>query len=343
MMGLVDQMLRAKANAAGVPERLTETLITMPPDLPVPNVPAAGTSLADQVQFLTDQLNALRRDHAKLQQAIFEAAQIQRRLCAPRELDWSNYEVAGEIFPVRHLSGDFFKVLHLDSSLGMVLGDIAGKGLTAGIWQTHLMALIERAARRHSNPAKVVAEVNRELCRDSVERPIMALFYARLDRKNNLVYCNAGLPAPLLVRANDKRLEQLEQGGPMLGALNEAAFQSGTVTMHPGDMVVAYSDGVTECRNIHDLEFETERLACAVTAVSGVCASKALFSLLGTVLDFADSCSPNDDLTLLVIRRRDTITLRSGSRTRDYSAPPGSKLRSRHRKMPSGGDAVPNN
>jgi len=324
MMGLVDQMLRLRATAPDALERMAETFLGQPSDLPLPlpNLPPAATDLADQVRLLNDQLSALRRDHAMLQQAIFEAAQIQRRLCAPRELNWNNYEVAGEIFPVRHLSGDFFKVLHLGSSLGIVLGDIAGKGLTAGIWQTHLMALIERAARLHSDPANVVAEVNRELCCDAVERPIMVLFYARLDGDNNLVYCNAGLPAPLLVRP-DKALQQLEQGGPMLGALPEAAFQTGAVTLHPGDMVVAYSDGVTECRNIQDFEFESERLARAVTAVSGVSASKALFSLLGTVLDFADSCSPNDDLTLLVIRRRDTLrTEQRASRSRDYSAPP---------------------
>ena len=114
---------------------------------------ATGSDQTERAQFLTDELDALRRDQAKLQQAIFEAAQVQRRLCAPRELSWGEFEIAGEIFPVRHLSGDFFKVMELGSALGVVLGDIAGKGLSAGIWQAHLMGLIQRSARRHSNPA----------------------------------------------------------------------------------------------------------------------------------------------------------------------------------------------
>src|SRR5580658_3145469 len=130
---------------------------------------AIGSDQTGSGQFLKDELDALRRDQARLQQAIFEAAQVQRRLCAPRELTWREFEIAGEIFPVRHLSGDFFKVMELDSALALTVGDIAGKGLSAGIWHAHLMGLIRRGARRHSDPAAAVAEVNAELCQDQGE------------------------------------------------------------------------------------------------------------------------------------------------------------------------------
>jgi hypothetical protein len=85
-------------------------------------------------------------------------------------------------------------------------------------------------------------------------------------------------------------------------------------------MLVAYSDGVTECRNAEDQEFEMERLIAATKRVGGVQASKALFSLLATVLDFAESCSQNDDLTLLVVRRRDLIKEQFLSSGRDGSS-----------------------
>ena len=293
---------------------------TAPETVPAGNA-ARHSALAKHAQLLADELHALRRDQLKLQQAIFEAAQIQRRLCAPRERIWGEFEIAGEIFPVRHLSGDFFKVLELGPDLGVVLGDIAGKGLSAGIWQAHLMGLIQRAARMHRDPADAVAEVNSELCQDESQPPLTALFYARIDSQTNeLRYCNAGLPAPLLLR--NKNTEHLTEGGPLLGALNNALFRSASVSLQPGDMMVAYSDGVTECRNKADLEFEMERLVAAARGVVGTSATKALFSLLGTVLDFADSCSPGDDLTLLVVRRRDTIkNEQARSRTKDFSAP----------------------
>jgi serine phosphatase RsbU (regulator of sigma subunit) len=285
-------------------------------------LPATARSLTAGIQSVKQELDAVRREQAKLQQAIYEAAQIQRKLCAPRELVWGEFEIAGEIFPVRHLSGDFFKVMELDSALGLAVGDIAGKGLSAGIWQAHLMGLIRRSARRHSDPAVAVAEVNAELCQDQDEPPIAALFFARLDPKENeLVYCNAGLPAPLLRRYN-KTVERLEKGGPMLGALEKAAYDSGSVRLNAGDLLLAYSDGVTECRNSEDKEFEMGRLSAAVNAVAGASANQVLFSTLGAVLDFADACSPEDDLTLLVVRRREsTMIERSALRSKDFSTP----------------------
>jgi sigma-B regulation protein RsbU (phosphoserine phosphatase) len=284
-------------------------------------LPAVARSHPSDIQLVKQQLDGVRREQAKLQQAVYEAAQIQRNLCAPRELVWGDYEIAGEIFPVRHLSGDFFKVMELDSALGLTVGDIAGKGLSAGIWQAHLMGLIRRCARTHSDPAVAVAEVNAELCQDQDAPPIAALFFARLDPvENELVYCNAGLPAPLLLRHN-KAVDRLEKGGPMLGALREAAYNTGSVRLNPGDILLAYSDGVTECRNSEDQEFEMGRLSAAVGAVAGACANQVLFSTLGAVLDFADACSPEDDLTLLVIRRRESIkTGPPASRGKDSSA-----------------------
>ncbi|PYT68578.1 MAG: serine/threonine-protein phosphatase [Acidobacteria bacterium] len=278
---------------------------------------ARGRKPAENIQAVKEELDAVRREQAKLQQAIYEAAQVQRRLCAPRELTSGEFEIAGEIFPVRHLSGDFFKVMELDPVLGLAVGDIAGKGLTAGIWQTHLLGLIQRCARSHSDAADAVAEVNRELCQDQDERPMTALFFARLDRQGNeLAYCNAGLPAPLLIR-QDTAVERLEIGGPMLGALPRAEFHSGKVRLNPGDMLIAFSDGVTECRNSGDEEFGMDRLSAAAEAVRGASANQALFSTLAAVLDFAGECPPGDDLTLLVVRRRGGIMnerARSGSK-----------------------------
>jgi sigma-B regulation protein RsbU (phosphoserine phosphatase) len=278
------------------------------------------------VHALKQQLDAVRREHAILQQAIYEAAQIQRKLCSPRELVWGDFEIAGEIFPVRHLSGDFFKVMPLEAVLGLAVGDIAGKGLSAGIWQAHLIDLIQRCARAYLHPADVIAAVNRELCLDHSEPPITALFFARLDpQQNELQYCNAGLPAPLIMRRGTS-VDRLEEGGPMLGALEEATYNCGTVYLGPGDMLIAYSDGLTECRNREDQEFEIHRLSAAVKSLNGATANQVLFSTLATVLDFADQCPPGDDLTLLVVRRCETklteiFPERNNKRDKNFSVP----------------------
>jgi sigma-B regulation protein RsbU (phosphoserine phosphatase) len=279
-------------------------------------------ALSDRNRSQHQELEAVRHEYAKLQQAIYEAAQVQRQLCSPRELVWGEFEVAGEIFPVRHLSGDFFKVIQLGAVLGLALGDIAGKGLSAGIWQAHVMDLLQRCSRTYFHPTEVVGAVNRELCLNQSEPPITALFFARLDpERNELVYCNAGLPAPLLLRRN-KLVERLDEGGPMLGALQQATYRSGSVYLDPGDMLLAYSDGLTECRNPQDEEFEIGRLSAAAESVSGATANQVLFSTLATVLDFADSCPPGDDLSLLVIRRCTVEpTQRTSERNESFSVP----------------------
>jgi phosphoserine phosphatase RsbU/P len=268
---------------------------------------------SEKINALQEELGILRREQSKLQRGIFEAAQIQRRLCAPRQFSSGGFEVAGEIFPVRHLSGDFFKVMELDSALGIVVGDIAGKGLSAGIWLPHLVSLIHRCARAHSNPADAIAQANRELCSGYGEPPLVALFFARIDLENGeILYCNAGLPSPLIL-ARDNAVTRLDEGGPMLGAMANGTFRTGIAALHPGHTLIACSDGVTECQNSRDEEFELVRLSSAARAGGGGSASQTLFSALGAVLDFADGCPLADDLTLLVVRREQIGTRNSST------------------------------
>lgn len=257
----------------------------------------------EKIRALEDELTAMRREQSGIQRSFFEAAQIQRRLCAPRQLHSSEFEVAGEIFPVRHLSGDFFKVFELGSDLGIVVGDIAGKGLSAGIWMPHLISLIHSCAQKYADPAVALAAANRELCNGCGEPPLAAVFFARIERATGeTAYCNAGLPSPLILQS-DNGVVYLEQGGPMLGATSMATFYTGTATMESGETLIACSDGVTECENSGEQEFTLALLAKAARAFGGGSASQTLFSTLGAVLDFADGRALRDDLTLLVARR----------------------------------------
>jgi len=256
-----------------------------------------------KIRALEDELSALRREQSAIQRSFFEAAQIQRRLCAPRQFQSPEFEVAGEIFPVRHLSGDFFKVFELGSALGIIVGDIAGKGLSAGIWMPHLVSLIHSCARIHADPADALAAANRKLLTGCGEPPLAAVFYARLDRATgNITYCNAGLPPPLLL-GRDQAIEHLETGGPMLAATSAATFDSGVAVMEAGHTLIACSDGVTECENSQEQEFALAGLAKAARAFAPASASQTLFSTLGAVLDFADGRVLRDDLTLLVVER----------------------------------------
>lgn len=264
---------------------------------------AAGAGSVQRNRPFEEQLAGLHREHSELHHALFEAAQAQRKLCAPRELHRGQFEIASEIFPVREISGDFYDVLDLGVATGLAVGDIAGKGLVAGLWFTHLIGLIRIHAGSRSDPAAAVTAINHDLCQVQPEPPTVTLFLGRLDpRRDKLVYCNAGHPPAFLLR-RDGTVESLREGGPLLGALPHAFFGSGRVVMEPGDTLVGYSDGIVECRNSRDEEFGAERLLAAARNASGSSASTMLFSILGAVQDFAGSRPRDDDFTLIVVRR----------------------------------------
>lgn len=249
------------------------------------------------------ELAALRRNYADVHAAFFEAAQLHRRLCAPRLVRYGDFEIASEIFAVRHLPGDFFTVEEASDGVVLALGDICGKGLAAGMWTTHLVGLVATHTAANSEPRAIVAGMNRDLCRVSQPAPLASLFLARLDpATGQLDYCSAGHPPALLLRA-DGQLELLSEGGPLLGAVPAASFASGRVEVRHGDVLLAYSDGILESRNNADEEFGSARLEAQLRRAPTGAADAVLFSVLGAVQDFAAARELADDTSLVVLRR----------------------------------------
>jgi serine phosphatase RsbU (regulator of sigma subunit) len=249
-------------------------------------------------------LAALQKDYADLHTALFEAAQVHRRLCAPRLVRHGDFEIASEIFAVRHLPGDFFTVAESNSGVVLALGDICGKGLAAGMWTTHLVALVGTHTAASPEPEEIVTSVNRDLCRRSSVVPLASLFLAKLDpATGRLDYCSAGHPPTLLLRADDQ-LESLSEGGPLLGVVPAASYARGRVELRAGDTLLAYSDGILESRNDADEEFGSERLEAQLRRARTASAEAVLFSVLGAVQDFAAASPLADDMTLVAVRRR---------------------------------------
>src|SRR5438132_6791913 len=186
-------------------------------------------------------LASLQQDYAELHTAIFEAAQVHRRLCAPRLVRHRDFEIASEIFAVRHLPGDFFTVEETNDGVILALGDICGKGLAAGMWTTHLVGLVGAHVAVTSEPEAIVESVNRDLCRMETVVPLASLFLAKLDPATGMLnYCSAGHPPALLLRASGK-LELLSEGGMLLGVLPAASYVSGCVELGIDDMLMIYS------------------------------------------------------------------------------------------------------
>ena len=248
-------------------------------------------------------LASLQQDYADLHTAIFEAAQVHRRLCAPRLVRRGDFEIASEIFAVRHLPGDFFTVEETADGVMLVLGDICGKGLAAGMWTTHLVGLVSAHAAVTSAPEAIAAGVNRDICRLESVVPLASMFLARLDPITGVVrYSSAGHPPAFLLRANGE-LEKLSDGGLLLGVMNDASYISGTLELGAGDVLMFYSDGIIESRNSAEEEFGYARLEQELRRAATGTADTMLFSVLGAVQDFAATRSLIDDMSLVIVRR----------------------------------------
>ncbi len=249
-------------------------------------------------------LATLQKDYADLHTALVEAAQVHRRLCAPRLVRHHNFNIASETFAVRHVPGDIFTIEETSGGVILALSDICGKGLAAGMWTTYLAGLVATHTAACVEPEAIVAGVNRDLCRMSSVAPLATLFLARLDAvTGKLDYCSAGHPPSLLLRA-DGRLESLSEGGPLLGVFPTASFVKGCIELHAGDVLLACSDGILESRNHADEEFGYERLEAQLRHAQSGHADAVLFSVLGAVQDFAGTQPLIDDMSLVVVRHR---------------------------------------
>ena len=295
--------MATKAQQVAPPERASRPLGPL-----ALSVPAFAP---DVQQRLEEKVAILEQEHHRLHRALSDAAEMQRRLCPPRQLRVGRFEIASEMFPLSYLSGDFYDVLDLGRTTGLAVGDIIGKGVVAGLWFAHLIGLLRVRARASADPAATVAAINHDLRQLKSEPPLVSLFYARLDpKRGELVYCNAGQPPAVLLK-KDGTARPLAEGGPLLGAIPEATFASGRVTLEPGDALIAYSDGIVECRNSRGEEFGLDGLLAASSRVTqsgtreAVSASTLLFSILGAVQDFAGTHPREDDFALMVVRAPD--------------------------------------
>lgn len=263
---------------------------------------APALSPSNEVKDLARKLETLQKDYAELNAAIFEAAQVHRRLCAPSLIHYGPFDVASEVFAVRHLPGDFFTVEETERGLVFALGDIGGKGLAAGMWVTHLIGLIRTYTAVSTDPSTIAAGVNRDIARLSSVEPLSTMFIGRLEaHTGTLDYCSAGHPAALVLRA-DAKLESLSDGGPMLGAVPEASFSCGTLKLESEDVMLVCSDGILESFNDADQEFGVNRLENEFRQAQGDSAEAMLFSVLGAVQDFAAPRPLTDDMTLVIVK-----------------------------------------
>ena len=246
------------------------------------------------------EVEQLERVHAR---ELEQAAEIQARLLPASAPGIPGLDIAGFNAPCRTVGGDYYDFLPTeDGKLGIVVADVAGKGLPAALVMTNLQAMTQVITETSTSPAEVAARLNRGIARTCPSNRFVTLFYCVFDpATGELAYSNAGHNAPLIVRVSGE-VERLEAGGPVLGILKGVKFSEGRASLAPGDVLVMYSDGVTEAVDGAGEEFGEERLIQVVRCNSST--AKAIVAAVDrAVREFSAGQPQADDITVVAAVR----------------------------------------
>jgi len=260
---------------------------------------------AQSAQVLeTARLLEQEKEAARLREEVRLAEQIQRGLLPEQPPDLPGYEVAARTVAAQVVGGDYYDYVPLDASRsGFCLGDVSGKGLPASLLMANLQATLRGQALQDGPCRQCVRWCNRLLYHSTSPEKFATLFYGVLDvRTHALTYCNAGHERPLFVPQTGD-LRELATGGLPVGMLDDFDYGDDVCILEPGDLVLVYSDGVTDMENPAGEPFGADRLLEILRRDRGRPADELLQAILGAVQAHAAGTDPFDDVTLLAIRR----------------------------------------
>jgi len=254
------------------------------------------SSAADQVAMTTERIR-LQREEVE-----FEQARDMQRTLLPRELPRvKGFDVAGTWEPARTVGGDYYDCLDLgDGSLGVCIGDVAGKGMPAALLMASLQAAVRASAEANVSPAALCERVRRVVVSSLTGGRFVTFFFCVVDEKTRTIrFCNAGHNPPILVRANGA-VEELAAGGPVISRLFRETYDEGSLPLEPGDRVVLFTDGVTEARNAAGEDLGEERLVQLIVDNRHLRAGELQHAVVDAVSAYSRGRF-DDDVTMVVV------------------------------------------
>lgn len=217
----------------------------------------------------------------------------------------AGWQRAASLIPARQTYGDFYDIYPLGKGrYGILVADVVDKGVGAALFMALCWALVHTYASQHPDrPDLVVQKVNHRLLRDTHTGQFVTLFYGVLDAsKCSMSYCNAGHNPPYLFSSGESpSVKSLEHTGVPLGIFKGISWKINTTCFHPGDLLVLYTDGVTEAENAYHELFGGDRLVRVIGENLGKNAQEVHEAVIGDICEFAGGLSHCDDITLMVL------------------------------------------
>jgi sigma-B regulation protein RsbU (phosphoserine phosphatase) len=255
------------------------------------------------------QLEALQRateEHAALEALRREldiAREIQQSILPRRFPEHSQIDLFATMLPARDVGGDFYDFFALDAQrLGLVIGDVSGKGMPAALFMAVSRTLMKATALSGLGPAACLERVNALLLTENTSDMFVTLFYAIVDlRSGELIYSSGGHNPPFVIRAGAD-VETVAAGGALLGVLDSPHFSEHRLRLALGDTLLLYTDGVTEAADAADLLYGEGRVAGLLAGACSGTSEQLVHALIGDVERHSEGIAQSDDITVLAMR-----------------------------------------
>jgi len=264
----------------------------------------AFNKMAGDLQEYINTLRLTTAEKERFQKELDIAKGIQQSFLPESAPTIPGIDLAGFNEPALEVGGDFFDFIPVgDDNWGLVIADVSGKGVPAALFMALSRTLIRATTARNADPARAIEEANRLIFGDAKTSMFVTLFYAVLDVRNRtLSFVNAGHNPPLLSTAGSAKVALLQAKGIAIGVLEDISLESAQILLHPGDVLVLYTDGVTEAANMKDEEYGIERMTAVVAASRNLPAQEIIAAIVADVGQFAGSRPQYDDITLMVLK-----------------------------------------
>ena len=231
------------------------------------------------------------------------ARQVQLELLPANDPVLDGFDISAYNFPTEEVSGDYYDWVRIhDDEIGIVVADVSGKGVPAALLMAFLRASLRAATHIGYSPHISMSKVN-YLLWESIERnQFVTAFYGLLDASNRtLAYTNAGHNPPLLMDA-EGNARFIDRGGVPLGMFRDTRYYEYYLTLEPGELLLLYTDGVTEANNPKGEEYGTDRLVRALKDSRHLSARALIDFIQHDVLEWTDGLGATDDITFFVIK-----------------------------------------
>jgi sigma-B regulation protein RsbU (phosphoserine phosphatase) len=275
-----------------------------PTDLRLLASVGAQTGLALEVSELANSLAREAAQHERIQREIEIAREVQERLFPQQMPCVAGIDPAGHCRPALGVGGDYYDMIAIqDGRLALAIGDVSGKGIAAALLMASVRAYLHGIVEDGSaDLARMMRRLNRLIYESSSANRYATFFFAVYDpARHDLRYVNCGHNPPLVVRERGEAA-RLEACGPVIGLLPGADYAEQTITLASGDLLLAYTDGISEAMTREDEEWGEERMLEAVLAARKCCSRQILEAIFSAADEFTAGAPQHDDMTLLLMK-----------------------------------------